>query len=505
MNDSRRNRAVTMVATVARLVVEALEGPLRRQATLPILGCCALLLVTAPGAAWGQSIPSRVTLYPTNEDSHARQGDHVDLNFGEAVAISGATAAIGIPYDIEEQVGPGPGRVGIYSKTDAGWIRTATLLPSNVDDVRFGMDLALCGDLLIARAESSTYVFRGRGAQWQEIQRITFSSPNESIAALVCATDSFALGVSRLDDLGERRSTVDVYEPVCSPEFARVAQLRTSNPDDSIGDTLAMERGILVAGSRPDGVYVFERRGDRWIETEKLQGFGANGAGIGGAVAIRDRIIVAGAPGVEVSTQPGFIQSGDAFVYLPYRNTWFQSQTLNNSGLGSTGAFGAQVAMGDGLVAVRAPFTNLGEMFTPGAVFVFDRIGDEYTHGRAVFGAFDDERLTDMDMDGRGLIVGTYTNRFGRGSANVGRVDILEFQPSPESSSPSDLADADELADDGDTSVASLAAPVADDSRAFGATSQRGGGGGAMDGLLLALLAPLAFAGAWRRRSAGGR
>ena len=47
---------------------------------------------------------------------------------------------------------------------------------------------------------------------------------------------------------------------------------------DWFGDTLAMERGILVAGSRPDGVYVFERRGDRWIETEKLQGFGANGA-----------------------------------------------------------------------------------------------------------------------------------------------------------------------------------------------------------------------------------
>ena len=174
-------------------------------AALPIFGCFALLLI-ASAPARAQSAPSHVTLYPTNEDRHARQGDHVDLNFGAAVAISGATAAVGIPHDVEEQVGPGPGRVGIYSRTDAGWIRTATLLASNVDDVRFGLDLVLCGDLLIARAETSTYVFRGRGAQWREIQRIALSSPNEAFGALACNTESFALGVSRLDDPGGRGS-----------------------------------------------------------------------------------------------------------------------------------------------------------------------------------------------------------------------------------------------------------------------------------------------------------
>ena len=415
--------------------------PLRTYRIAPI---ATLLLLTATGPAWAQSqIVSSQVILPTAEDREATAGSHVDLNFGAAVAISGRTAAVGIPHDIEE-VGPGPGQVGIYSKTDAGWVRSATLLPSNASDVRFGRDLDLCGNLLIVEADRSAYVFRGRGAHWREIQRIALSS-----GTVVCSSNSFALSVSTLNNQGEPRGTVDVYEQRRGNDFERVAKLRASDPNDSIGHSLAMERGILVAGSYPDGAYVFVRHGHRWIERQKLQSFGANGAGIDAAVAIRDRIIIAGAPGVEVSAEPQApVADGDAFAYLPYRNSWFESQSLNNPPalprLGSSGNFGAQIAMGRHLAAVLVPQSNSNQFRAESVVIVFDRIGEEFTPARGDIAAGTQlESIPDIDMSGRRLIVGWFASHLYSGPT-LGMVVILEFEASPAPVTQTDQEDADQ-------------------------------------------------------------
>ena len=417
--------------------------------TFRIAPVATLFLLTATGPAWAQSqTVSQQVILPTVEDSHARGGQDVDLNFGVAVAISGGTAAIGIPYVIEDD-GSGPGRVGIYSKTEAGWVRTATLLPSNASDIWFGRELDLCGNLLIVEAVESTYVFRGRGTHWREIQRIPLSSPDTGLGTLVCGNDSFAQSVSTLNHRGEHRQTVHVYEQRRGNNFERVANLRASDPNDVIGHSLAMERGILVAGSYPDGAYVFVRHGHRWIERQKLQSFGSNGAGINAAVAIRDRIIIAGAPGVEVSAEPPApVPDGVAFAYLPYRNSWFESQTLNNPpalpGLDSSGGFGAQIAMGRHLAAVLVPLSHSDQIFNTSAVVVFDRIGGEFTRAREVYAEDEDRTIPDIDMSGRRLIVGINTNRFGPGSANVGQVVILEFEASPAPVTQTDQEEADQ-------------------------------------------------------------
>ena len=403
-----------------------------------------LLMLTATGPAWAQSqIVSQQVIFPAPEDEHARGGDNVDLNFGAAVAISGRTVAIGIPHNVEEQSGPGPGRVGIYSKTEAGWVRSATLLPSNASDVRFGRNLDLCGNLLIVEAEASTYVFRGRGTHWREIQRIALSSPDKAIGPLVCGNESFAQSVRKFNDQGEFRGTVDVYEQRRGHDFERVAKLRASDPNDNIGDSLAMERGILVASSS-DGFDVFIRHGHRWIDRQHFQS-------PGGSLAIRDRIIIRGAPQVEVSAEPPApVPDGDAFVYLPYRNSWFESQSLNSPPalpeLDSSGGFGAQIAMGRHLAAVVVPETHSNEISDIAAVVMFDRIGAHFTLARAVFQASPDFTIPDIDMSGRLLIVGVDTNVFFHG-VNDGRVVILEFEASP---APVTQTDHEEDADQGE-------------------------------------------------------
>jgi hypothetical protein len=369
------------------------------------------------------------------------------VNFGAAVALSGRTAAIGIPHEVEEQSLPGPGRVGIYTKTDAGWIRTATLVPSNPNDMRLGRDLDLCGNLAVVAADSSTYVFQRRGAHWREIKRIGLPTPDSVLGPVVCSNNSFAQSVSELDDQGQRvAGRVHVYERTGGGDFELVAKLQASDPNDSIGRSLAMERGIVVAGSEPDAAYVFVRQGRHWIERQKLQSSASSEADFGAAVAIRDRIIIVGAPRLDLPDERSFFPEGDAFVYLPHRGTWFESQRLNPPlpELLPSGLFGSKVAMGRRLAAVAVPITAADNIRPMSAVTLFDRSGAEFTPAHTGFSAGpDDETIPDIDMSGRRLIAGQHESLRLNGLIR-GRVVILEFAPSPDPATQTDEEEADE-------------------------------------------------------------
>jgi hypothetical protein len=205
------------------------------------------------------------------------------------------------------------------------------LLPSNASDVRFGRDLDLCGNLLIVQQKRVPTCSAVTARNWREIQRIALSSPDTAPRHSRVQQRSFAQSVRTLNRQGEPRGAVLVYEQRRGNDFERVAKLRASDPTTSSATAWRWSAAFSLHGSYPDGAYVFVRHGHRWVERQKLQSFGANGAGINAAVAIRDRIIIAGAPGVEVSAEPPApVPDGVAFAYLPYRNGWFESQTLND-------------------------------------------------------------------------------------------------------------------------------------------------------------------------------
>jgi len=393
-----------------------------RIASLAIL----LLLFAAPG--FGQStVVSRVGLLPTAEDREAT-GPHVNMNFGAAVALSGTTPAIGIPHEIEDQPQPfGPGRVGIYTKMDAGWIRTATLLPSNPDDTRLGRDVDICGNFVVALADRSTYVFQRRGGQWREIKRIGLPSPDSVLQSVVCSGNSFAESVSRHNAQGELVRRVYVYQSTHGADFALVAKLRASDPNDQIGRSIAMDHGILVTGTDPDGVYIFVRQRGRWIERQKLQSPAAGGGGFGAAVAIHDRTILVGAPAVDLPEE--FLTDGDAYVYLPHRGTWFESQSLNTPQpeTGPIVGFGAKVAMGRRLAAVS--FTSVVLIRPVIEITMFDRLGAEFTPGVEAYSATDAASVPDLDMSGRRVIVSEHLE-FPPGVPDPGSATIVEFESS---------------------------------------------------------------------------
>jgi hypothetical protein len=166
-----------------------------------------------------------------------------------------------------------------------------------------------------------------------------------------------------------------------------------------------------------------------------------DGSSFGAAVAIRDRIIIAGAPGVDLPNEDPWVHSpeGDASVFLPHRGAWFESQRLNPPppSILSSGGFGRKVAMGRRLAAVSVPFTETDGPRAVSAVIVFERIGAEFTPVDRFRAGEEWETIRDIDMSGRRLILGVHESAFLYGPIH-GYAVILEYESSPDLATQSD-------------------------------------------------------------------
>ena len=395
----------------------------------------AVILSAATHAAFAQiPIVATHTLTPTADDL----GDvpqYADVEFGAAVAIDGKRLAVGMTGYNEHA-----GRVGIYHRTAAGWRRTATLSPSDPGDIFFGRSLDMNGHVLAVAARGASYLFRELDdGSWQQIGRVAVGNRDRQLNTQV-AFDNDILAVSRIDYDAEGN-----YLPGKVYLFRRcaehgihptpVARLQASDgfAGNQFGASLALERGVLVVGApAAPGAYVFVRNSQGWGERQKLLGSTAGGVGpaggnsqFGAGVAIRDRMILAGAPnlnlpGDENTTSP----EGNAYVFMPSGSGWFESQELNPDGQ-FYALFGKHVAMGRGMVAVTAPILE-AVMSTHGAALVFDWVGQELTHEHGATGIPEGWFATDLDFSGRTVVVGMNEYEFAAPS-QIGRVRIVEF------------------------------------------------------------------------------
>ncbi len=306
-----------------------------------------------------------------------------ELRFGAAVALNGETALAGMPAR------EGVGRVGVYTRSDEGWQRTATLNASNENDVEFGRSIDLDGDTAVIGAQSAVYVFnrRGKGKGWKQLARLT-STGQRTVGSVV----EYEHGVIATSAVGENLpGAVLIYERGHKNAFRRTATLmaRDGFAGDGFGTSLAMQGRILVVGapgdaSSPGAVYVFVRLGHRWIQWQRLQGSDVPAGGsFGASVAIRDRAILVGAPGIDLPGELTFLPEGNAYVFLLSRGEWFESQQLNGGEQTFFARFGSSVAMGRGFVAVSAPIEEAISR-AEGSVVLFEWVGSELRFGRRI-------------------------------------------------------------------------------------------------------------------------
>lgn len=247
------------------------------------------------------------------------------------------------------------------------------------------------------------------GVMTSVIMGVSFSCPplvHAAEPAVVTASDGsagdgFGTAMARWDDFVAvgapgadvegrgRQGAVYLFERIdCTlREIAKLAA-GDGGAGDGFGSSLAMRGNVLLVGAPgADGeqadhgaVYVFVRRGDAWVETDKL--FASNGAvaaNFGASVATDEAQAIVGAPQAAGSFG---ISSGAAYVFEQQRGGWQQTGELQPSDFDFMEAFGASVAIEDERAFVGAPGSREGS----GTLYLFERDDDEWEQEERIRG-----------------------------------------------------------------------------------------------------------------------
>jgi hypothetical protein len=352
--------------------------------------------------------------------------------FGDAVAMSGDTLAVGAPVEASNASGlgdsvPDAGAVYIFVRGPSGWSQQAFLKASNAAELnRFGGSLALNGDVLAvgARGESSpsrgidgtqggggfqnsgaVYVFVRQGQRWTQQAHIKASNADPE--------DRFGESVA-LSGMGRWFSDQDSEDVlVVGASFERSSS-RDVQSDSSL--------------SQAGAAYVFVRDGTAWRQAAYLKADRPTmDSRFGAAVAVSGDTVVVGEP--QSSTAVG--RGGAVHVFERSAGTWRESVRLEATYPGDRDEFGGALALDGDLLAVGAPGEDRaargigGDASSDGAqesgaVYIFTRQEGEFKPTAYVkaSNASEDHRFgASVDLSGPLLVVGA--SREGGGSTGV--------------------------------------------------------------------------------------
>jgi hypothetical protein len=258
--------------------------------------------------------------------------------FGSAVAISGDTIVIGVPYDGPSQ-GFRPGSAYVFVRNGATWFEEQVLTASEGEDSdEFGRSVAVSGDVIMIGAPhhehsgstaGAAYVFMRNGAAWSESQILVSSdlAPGDSFGgAVAMSEDTVVIGASR-DDQG--------------------------NKSDS--------------GS----AYVFVRNGATWVEQQKLKTKSGSYDYFGTSVAIDGDTCLLGAPGED----KGGVDVGSSYVFIRNGTTWSEQQEVSTSNLQGLDKFGTSVAVSGNLAVIGAHRDDSPGSMDHGSAYLYARSG----------------------------------------------------------------------------------------------------------------------------------
>jgi hypothetical protein len=391
--------------------------------TAPIalhLGSNLIDVVVTP-AAEASPLHYSVVVQGTGVDFLKSPAPMASAGFGQAIAISASTVAIG-----EEQEGTVmAGNVFLHTRTGSSWSPPVTIAgPPSASG--FGGAIAIDGDTFVTGAFNETigaasvagaaYVYVRTASGWEQQARLTAPVPrqNESFGTSVAlAEDTIVIGASGdssaatgvnpvHDDTDATRSgAVYVFGRV-GTTWTQSAYLKPSNtqPGAFFGTSVALSGDTVVVGaplesssavgvdcsvpgcraSTPGGkgagaAYVFARSAGTWSQRSYVKASNARaGAAFGQSVAISNGAIVVGSPG-ESSAARGVggnaadttaASAGALYVFAPSGPSYTQRAYVKASNARSGSGFGAAVALAGDLLVVGAPNESSGATFVDG-------------------------------------------------------------------------------------------------------------------------------------------
>ena len=233
------------------------------------------------------------------------EGDGAATNdvFGNAVAVDGDTAVIGVPGDVNN--GVQTGAAFVFTKGTDGWSRRAKLIAKDPEGGdQFGFSVALDGDTIVvgvlsdgltaaeaggtaAAGAGSAYVFSNPTGGWANWDGLTDTAKDGLTAKLIADDaaegDEFGRSVAVDEDSGtvvvgawrddSNKGSAYVFTKD-STGWSQAAKLTASVPlaNDYFGRSVALDENTVLIGAsgRDSGkgaAYVFDKPGNTWTDT----------------------------------------------------------------------------------------------------------------------------------------------------------------------------------------------------------------------------------------------
>lgn len=355
-----------------------------------------------------------------------------DSSFGQVVAISGDTIAVGA---FCEQV-PGSfacrGAVYVFTRQDGVWTQQAHITPPHPQNLDFGSSLGLSGDTIVVGCDDSS---NAKGVNGNEND----TSAPDSGAAYVYTRS----GTEWTQQAYLKASNSEAGDDFgISPDFNSVAIDGDTIVVTAVGES---SDATGVNGNQNDNsapgsgaAYVFVRSGGVWTQQAYLKGNSPLNEEFGWSVAISGDTIAVGEVGDASSatgvngdpTNQSAPGSGAAFVFVRAAGTWTPQAYLKASNTDANDDFGANVAVSGDRIVVGSPFERSASpgvngdqsdnsVRNAGAGYLFLRTGSAWSQEAYLKAAtiFQDAQFsTGLAVSGDTIISGTIV---GSGAAYV--------------------------------------------------------------------------------------
>jgi hypothetical protein len=216
--------------------------------------------------------------------------------------------------------------------------------PEVVLGAAFGRSVSKYGETLAVGASGieAVFIFQKNGSEWVESGRIEPQQPHPGSAfgwSVALSVDTLAVGA--------------VYAPAA------------------------------VGGSGAGAVYIFERRGDAWIEQARLEAVdGSPYALFGRSLALDGDTLIVGARGTYESWAGR--NTGAAYIFHRDAGRWTEQARLTSPDLNADSFFGSSVSIRGDFAAVGAPGKRSpGGIRNSGKIYLFERFEDAwYSHSQ---------------------------------------------------------------------------------------------------------------------------
>lgn len=320
--------------------------------------------------------------------------------FGQALALQGDRALVGIPGDRPgSPTSARSGSVDYWEREGISWTKLWQFVPSDPsEDQRFGHAVALDGSLVVVGAPrddeggenaGAVYVFRWREGAWTEEAKLVApnAQPGDQFGWSVAARGGTIVAstpYADVDGAANLGSTV-VYR-LLEGGWSLDQQLACDGctAGSEFGWSVALQEDVLVVGSPrgadPGAAYVFRQNEQGYaLEQELVAGFAQiEDEHFGESVAVHGSAIAVGdstAPDPEFGFPVGAVQT------FHFNGTvWRDDGTVYGDLVGNAVYFGFSCALDERRLVVGAPLYNtIGIPGDAGQVTVFDVAGGDWS------------------------------------------------------------------------------------------------------------------------------